>query len=236
MSTNATHGNESTDTELDERDRRALEQYLTVLPEAPGLFRVVSESGSAYTVDTREGRCTCPDHKHRGVRCKHLRRVAFATGERPIPATVDREAIDEHLGRHVDGGPRVVATDGGSNVIDAGDEGVILEDGDTRPEDCGCWNTEQGLPCWPCYRETGSTPRTRRRPARSSTATGGFYGLSRARTMLEKIITPRRPVGAVAPLFSPFRHVPRQYRPGVTPRSGVLTPSYRRPVVLRGPL
>jgi len=164
MSTNTPHGNESTDTELDERDERALKQYLTVLPEAPGLFRVVSQSGSAYTVDTREGRCTCPDHKHNlptedgRELCKHRARCAFATGERPIPATVDRDGVDEHLGRHVEGGARVVATDGGSDVIDAGDEGVILEEGDTRPEACSCHSPEQGLPCWSCYRDGFDTP------------------------------------------------------------------------------
>jgi hypothetical protein len=49
----------------------------------------------------------------------------------------------------------VAVTDGGSDVIDAGDEGEILTetDPDGRPEDCGCWNTEQELPCFPCYRD-----------------------------------------------------------------------------------
>lgn len=116
MSTHATVSIESTDT-LDARDVRALTEYLTVLPEASGRFQVVSQSGSSYTVDARRGTCTCPDHVYRDVRCKHLRRVAFATGERPVPADVPGP-IDEHLGRHVDGDglEPVVLADGGQVV------------------------------------------------------------------------------------------------------------------------
>lgn len=104
-------------TGLDERDRRALEQILTVLDDvgsvrgAPDLFLVVSESGEQYTVDARDGVCNCADYTYRsdqlGARgCKHLRRVKFATGLRPIPATVDPDDVDEQLGQHVDGEPR----------------------------------------------------------------------------------------------------------------------------------
>jgi hypothetical protein len=86
-----------TDYELDGNERinsrteRALTQYLTVLADvgqvkgADDLFLVVSQSGTEYLVDRREGRCTCPDHEHRGVRCKHLWRVAFATSDEPVP-------------------------------------------------------------------------------------------------------------------------------------------------------
>ena len=41
-------------TDLDDRDVRALTEYLTVLPEAPGLYEVVSQSGESYTVDAFE--------------------------------------------------------------------------------------------------------------------------------------------------------------------------------------
>ena len=51
---------------------------------ADDLFPVVSQSGTEYLVDRREGGCTCPDHEHRGVRCKHLRRVAFAESASPF--------------------------------------------------------------------------------------------------------------------------------------------------------
>ncbi|GAB6863274.1 hypothetical protein ACFQL0_22530 [Haloplanus litoreus] len=72
-------------------------------------------------------------------------------------------------------GERVVA-DGG--IIEAGDEGEILDEDDDdvvdlsevygeaapeeRPEDCDCgeWNDGLDLPCWPCYREGFETPAT----------------------------------------------------------------------------
>lgn len=98
--------------ELDELDRRALTQYLTVLPEhgpakdAFGLYVVMSESGREYLVDAYEGACECPDHQYRNRQCKHLRRVEYATGERPVPNEVD---VDDQLGLHV----QRAITDGG---------------------------------------------------------------------------------------------------------------------------
>lgn len=153
MSTNDTDAHDSTD--FDRRDARALTEYMTVLGEGGDVYSVTTESGSEYAVDAREGRCTCPDHQHRGARCKHLRRVAFATGAEPVPAVVDRGAVDPDLGAHVDATPRVAATDGG--ILEAGDDGEILEpasDTDDRPADCGCgdWNAAGPLPCWACYR------------------------------------------------------------------------------------
>lgn len=105
---------------LDELDARALTQHLTVLDEidrvrdAPDLYLVVSESGSEYLVDARSGACECPDHEYRGRRCKHLRRVAFATGQEPIPAWVDNDEVDDQLGRHVNGEPDFTITEEGS--------------------------------------------------------------------------------------------------------------------------
>jgi len=103
---------------LDELDARALSQYLTVLDDvdrvrsAPDLFLVVSESGSEYLVDARGGACECPDHEYRGRRCKHLRRVAFATSRESIPACVDSDDVDDQLGQHVDGEPDFAAAVG----------------------------------------------------------------------------------------------------------------------------
>lgn len=101
-----------------ELDERALTEYLTVLDDigrargAPDLFLVVSQSGKEWLVDVDLERCDCPDYRYRGRRCKHLRRVAFATGERPIPSWIDREALDECLGEHIDnGGPRFDAAE-----------------------------------------------------------------------------------------------------------------------------
>jgi len=153
MSTNETDANES----IDPRTERALTEYMAVLPEGGEIYTVVGQNGGTYSVDHREGRCTCPDHQHRGATCKHQRRVSFALSERAVPADVD--GVDEQLGEHTDATPQVAATDGG--VIDAGDEGVILDEDegdDGRPEDCECAPCLGELPCWACYREGFDIP------------------------------------------------------------------------------
>jgi len=146
-------------TDLEPRDVRALTEVLTVLPDQPEvagadeLYLVVSESGSEYTVDARHGSSTCPDAIHRDAMCKHQRRVAYATGERSVPAWIDTDAVDgvdEQLGEHTEAVPRVVASDGG--IIEAGDDGEILEGGaDERPADWDCWDADGELPCFVCY-------------------------------------------------------------------------------------
>lgn len=123
MSDHKPSGYERTD--LEARDARALTEYMSVLPEGGDVYTVAAE-GSTYTVDAREGRCTCPDNQYREERCKHVRRVAFATGAEPIPAYVDPGAVDPSLGEHADGSLQVAATDGGE-ILEAGDDGVLLE-------------------------------------------------------------------------------------------------------------
>ena len=157
MSNEHTDGNES----IEPRTERALAECMTVLPDGRDVYTVVGENGGTYRVDAREERCTCPDHEHRSARCKHLRRVAFATGARSVPASVD--TVDDHLGQHTDTGAVVVASDGG--VIDAGDEGEILDASEERESggrpadcDCGAWNHGTGLPCWPCHRDGFDEP------------------------------------------------------------------------------
>lgn len=126
---------QSTET-IDDRDVRALTSCLTVLPEygraagADGLFMVVSDSGKEYLVDAHEGACECADYEYRAPAggCKHVRRVAFATGERPIPEGVSSDAIDDLLGHHVEGGPNAgkpVAADGGKVVSREASEGGL---------------------------------------------------------------------------------------------------------------
>jgi hypothetical protein len=91
-----------TDTELDARDVRALTERMSVLDDvgpargADGIFRVVSQSGSTYTVDLQLGACSCPDSERRNPDggCKHVRRAAFATGERGV------NVVPERVGRH----------------------------------------------------------------------------------------------------------------------------------------
>jgi hypothetical protein len=74
---------------------------MVIVPEGggTGLFDVYSARdghNEVYTVDLREERCTCPDHTHREVECKHIRRVKFALGIMHPPAGV---AIDAVLAR-----------------------------------------------------------------------------------------------------------------------------------------
>jgi hypothetical protein len=141
-------------TDLEQRDVRALTEYMTVLPLGSSIYSVTTQSGSEYRVDTIEERCTCPDHQHRKILCKHIRRVGFATGERSIPACVDTNEVDPQLGKHVDETPKVTASDGGVVLDDSGSD---LQD-DDRPNDCGCTPLMENLPCWPCYRDGFESP------------------------------------------------------------------------------
>jgi hypothetical protein len=110
---NPTEKNSGGIAQLDERDIRALTEYMTVIEgEGPGLYSVTTESGSEYTVDVRHESCMCPDARHRDVVCKHIRRVQYAIGRRDIPDWADTDAIDPRLGEHVDN----IVADGGRNV------------------------------------------------------------------------------------------------------------------------
>ena len=117
---------------------------------------MTTQSGSEYRVDAREGRCTCPDYQYRDVRCKHLRRTAFATGARPIPAWVDADEVDAQIGEHVEETSKVAATDDGVTLEESGSG----DRDDDRPEECDCgeWNDGLELCCWPCYREGFEKP------------------------------------------------------------------------------
>lgn len=147
--------------QLDDRDVRALTECMTVLEDTPlvrgadGLYEVVSQSGRTYTVDAYGESCSCPDACYNDHACKHVRRVTFACGMRPIPAGAKRDALDYHLGDHVAATPRVgqVATDGGPLLAEPDDE----SSGD-RPDDCGCTGGDDALVCWPCYREGFDAP------------------------------------------------------------------------------
>lgn len=103
-------------TDLEPRTERALTEHMTVLSLGGNIYSVTIQSGAEYRVDTREGRCTCPDYRHRNVCCKHQRRVNFALGELPIP--VDIGDVDEKLGQHVEGATSAAATDGGEVLRD----------------------------------------------------------------------------------------------------------------------
>jgi hypothetical protein len=140
MQTTSAERHESTD--LEQRDVRALKEYMTTLPLGGDVYSVTTQSGSEYRVDACEGRCTCPDHQYREVECKHIRRVAFATGNRPIPAWVDADEVDAQLGEHVEEIPKVAATDGGV---------TLAEFGAKENDEDGCWCDDHQMPCFDCY-------------------------------------------------------------------------------------
>jgi len=73
------------DDHLEERSRRARTEPMSVLPLGDGLYEVESASEHTYLVDLEGGRCTCPDHVFRTVRCKHIRRVAIEITEGRTP-------------------------------------------------------------------------------------------------------------------------------------------------------
>ena len=128
-------------TALDDRDRRALEEYLTVTPDvgrargAADLALVTSASGESYLVDVRLGACECADAEYRDPDggCKHVRRARVALGRESIDAgTLAELDVDPQLGAHTDG-PRVVTSDGG--VVSGDDGAEILDDTDADPWD-----------------------------------------------------------------------------------------------------
>lgn len=89
---------ESVQPEVDARTLRAASEHMTVIEEAQALFSVTTQSGSEYTVDLREGVCSCPDYTHREPEggCKHLRRTRIEVGQ------VDIEALEESLSEQAD--------------------------------------------------------------------------------------------------------------------------------------
>ena len=159
-------------TDLENRDVRALTEYMTTLPLGGDVYSVTTESGSEYRVDTVEGRCTCPDYKHNlptddgREQCKHLSRVAFATGERAIPKWTDAGAIDPQLGEHIDTTIRGdfspaglserdsdAVTTGADKLETDGGTVAVTNDSDACPNgDDRCDGPDgDGLPCFDCY-------------------------------------------------------------------------------------
>ena len=111
--------------QFEERDAKALTESMSVLDDSLDAdlrdeeFLVVTPTGT-YTVDMLTGSCSCPDSLHRAPDggCKHVRRVALARGERPIPGWVDRAAVDDQLGQHLSASPRIATPDGRTEVFE----------------------------------------------------------------------------------------------------------------------
>nr|WP_223301731.1 SWIM zinc finger family protein [Haladaptatus sp. R4] len=79
--------------ETNPRSQRARAERMSVTPLGGGLYEVESQSDNTYFVDLIGGRCTCPDHMMRGVRCKHIRRVAIEINEGRVPPP-GKEAVE----------------------------------------------------------------------------------------------------------------------------------------------
>jgi hypothetical protein len=159
-------------TDIEPRTRRAVTECMTVLPADGDTYTVVGEHGGGeYEVKAHTGECSCPDSEYNlpaHKRCKHARRVAIVLGGRPMPA-VDPDDVDPHLGEHVDtrtptptpdAAPGRAIADGGE-IIEAGDDGEILdEEDDVACVEGEAWcpgpeadlDDETGpLPCFECY-------------------------------------------------------------------------------------
>ena len=145
------------DTEIEPRTRRALEEYLTVLPEhgrvkgADDLVLVVSASQEEYVVDVRSGACECPDASYNledDELCKHARRARFALGRDAVPAeALEAVEVEPNFGAFVDTDEvRVATPDGG--VLEATDDAEVLTDEDDECETCA---ELSDLPCFECY-------------------------------------------------------------------------------------
>ena len=148
----ATTQTDAKNVRINDRDRRALTEYLTVLPDqgrardAPGMALVVSESGSQYLVDARDGACTCPDAEYRDVECKHVARTRFATGQRAIPAAAAAQLnVDPDLGEHTAADLQFATADGG--VVAAGGD----DDEPEAEEECACGDLPDDVPCHDCF-------------------------------------------------------------------------------------
>ncbi len=124
----------ATDSPLDPRTRRARTEPMAVIGLGDGYYEVTAASGNTYLVDLEDGRCSCPDHGFRGVRCKHLRRVDLevASGRSPPPGTLavacfdcgERVFVDEgtsgpfYCDRHrLSAGDRVVDRETGDQLV-----------------------------------------------------------------------------------------------------------------------
>lgn len=86
------------------RAERARDERMRVAATGSGRYEVTGESGATYEVDLEAGRCACPDHQFRGVRCKHLRRVAMEVTAGTVPAPGERATACANCGEslHVD--------------------------------------------------------------------------------------------------------------------------------------
>jgi len=139
---------------LPARAVRAWTERMGISQREDGTYAVTTESGHTYRVALHDRTCSCPDHRIRGERCKHLRRVAIEiTAKRLAPpgkvrarcdacGTVtfaDADAAPPHRCRHcrLVAGDVVLDRETGKRLVVArvtderADERVIEATGDT---------------------------------------------------------------------------------------------------------
>ena len=117
------------------REHRASTEPLQISGVTSCGFLVMGSRGIEYAVDLHASTCTCPDHKHRGNRCKHLifaenRRAKEAEGvAAPAMAAVPVDNLTRHVVRRpsarpegfkIELGPLAVASDSGRRVRELG--------------------------------------------------------------------------------------------------------------------
>jgi len=96
------------DVQLDDRDVRALTEPMHVVvddPEAWGAGEVaVYSEDRRYLVNLAAPYCDCDDQHYRQPAggCKHIRRAAFAAGDREIPPWVQTDRLDDQLRRRLE--------------------------------------------------------------------------------------------------------------------------------------
>jgi len=77
---------------LEDRSARAWTEPMSARPLPDGRYAVESGNAATYVIDLDDPRCSCPDHEIRGVRCKHMRRVAIEITRGRLPPPDDRRS------------------------------------------------------------------------------------------------------------------------------------------------
>lgn len=84
---------------------------VTFDPRTPGQVQVLSGSGNTYTVNSEDETCTCPDHRYRGSRCRHIEAVGLAQEQMAQGTTIGsasatdvnvNETLREHISNETD--------------------------------------------------------------------------------------------------------------------------------------
>jgi len=150
---------EGTNTDdVEPRTRRALEEYMTVLPnhgaasERQHAYAVFGENERSpddadedyYIVDMNYNMCTCGDHMKRQNTCKHMRRVEILTGERPVTPQIQENVTPvDNIGDFIETDIRYLMPDGGV-VSESGSESESESESEDDEADTDDVSTDGG--------------------------------------------------------------------------------------------